>query len=884
MRKPSKFNSLATSVSRRTVLGGAALVAGLGRGNAVQAKAAGGASHSTKVSSPVPANAAAAVSVPLGSTAAWLWYPSLRTLPSTFVLFRRVVKLPNAPTNAPVWITADSRYLLTINGVRVHFGPSPCDPRSLEADPIDLAPYLKAGENVIGATVLFYGTGDGTWVLGKPGFLLMGHIELGASRLRIDSNDEWMCHLCQSWRPGHAKRSYLRALQEEFDARLHPVGWDRPGFVPDANWRKPMKLDVPVTRPPLASSYRDEFTDAGGPDIDARVVSRTIPLLLETTAKATLVESHRVSWAVPIDEYFDFKTPDACSIAPGTSGVQSSLGAAKFNQDGQHGVALTYTLPEQMVGFPGFQITAPAGTIIELMIQEGHVPGSVPVMNTHRHSWSRFVCREGKNTFRTFDFECCRFIQLHVHGPAGSVQVENVTLLRRTFPFAQNPIVEVADPALQKLVNASFNMVANNAQETMVDGMGRERQQYSGDCGHGVVALNALWGDPRLPARFVTTFSQGQTFDGYFLDCWPATDRMNRLAQRQMGITPWGPMLDHGIGFMFDCHNHWMYSGNLESVKTPAARLFRFFEYLRAQVGDDGLLPVENLGVPTVWIDHDAFLAQKHKQCAYNLYAVAAFAHALAPLARAFGDTARAKEIETLGRKLYAKTLEKYWDPRTSLFVANRPWAAQEGGVRLDDRSLSMSVLFDLCPKKQTAASIKALIEKPKELGLSYPANVVWNVWALGAAGRADAVVSELRDRWVNLQSVRENNTLSEHWKVTPDTRDQWSHAALAPLLSFPMVFAGIKPTAPGFTTAQITPQFGGLPKLRVAVHTPFGPIIVQADGPPTRREVTVTVPKGVQAQLVVSAQESVSLPRAGVGRYKLPSGQATVMVLQHCG
>ena len=62
-------------------------------------------------------------------------------------------------------------------------------------------------------------------------------------------------------------------------------------------------------------------------------------------------------------------------------------------------------------------------------------------------------------------------------------------LLRRTYPFAQKPTVKVNDAALQKLVDASFNMLA--------------------------------------PERFITTFSQGQTLDGYFLDCWPATDRLN---------------------------------------------------------------------------------------------------------------------------------------------------------------------------------------------------------------------------------------------------------------------------------------------------------------------------------------------------------------------
>ncbi|MDX2018679.1 MAG: alpha-L-rhamnosidase C-terminal domain-containing protein [Deltaproteobacteria bacterium] len=870
-------------VSRRTLLGGAALVAGVGQ--SAEAKGAPAVVPIRPNAGPankVPLTTAPPVPVHANAHASWLWYPSERTLPNTFVLFRRVVKLAAKPRSAPVWVSADSRYLLTVNGVRVHFGPSPCDPRALEADPIDLAPYLEAGENVIGATVLFYGTGDGTWVLGKPGFLMMGNID-GTANGSLDTDDQWLCHLCQSWRPGHAKRSYLRALQEEFDARLHPHGWDRRGFVTDASWHKPMLLDAPPTRPPLTSSYRDEFTDAGAKDLDLRVVQRTIPLLLETPVAATFVEAHRVAWRVPASEYFDFRVPNACTNA-GDAHVNVAAGGVSFTADAKFGVALTYVLPEQMVGFPRLQITAPAGTTVEVMIQEAHVPNSVPVMNTHRHSWARFVCREGTNEFTHFDFECCRFIQLHVHGAQGNVKVQGVGLLRRTYPFAQKPIVQVDDPALQKLVQASFNMIANNSQETMVDGMGRERQQYSGDIGHGVIALNGLLGESRLPARFLSTWSQGLTLDGYFLDCWPATDRLNRLAQRQLGITPWGPLLDHGVGFMFDCHNHYMYTGHLDDVMVPTQRLFRFFDYLRAQITPEGLLPVEDLGAPTVWIDHDAFVQQKHKQCAYNLYVVAALSRALAPLAVALGESKRGKDITTFARKLLSATIAKFWDRNAKIFVANLPWAASEGAARLDDRSLATSVLFDLCPRHETQAATKALIEKPKTMGLSYPANVVWNVWALGAAGRADAVVQELRSRWVNLQSVRENNTLSEHWVVHPDTREQWSHAPLAPLLAFPMVFAGIRPTSPGFATAEIAPQLAGLPSLRVGVHTPFGPLELQADGVAGHRGVAVSVPKGVEAVLVVSPHETLSLAKAGAGRYKLPAGATTRVVLSHAG
>ena len=44
------------------------------------------------------------------SPARWIWFPSGRTLPNTFVLFRRELSIGAAPARALGWITADSRY------------------------------------------------------------------------------------------------------------------------------------------------------------------------------------------------------------------------------------------------------------------------------------------------------------------------------------------------------------------------------------------------------------------------------------------------------------------------------------------------------------------------------------------------------------------------------------------------------------------------------------------------------------------------------------------------------------------------------------------------------------------------------------------------------
>jgi len=183
------------------------------------------------------------VRLPDLNPARWIWYPSQRCLQNTFVLFRRNVSLVGKPKKATGWISADSRYLLTVNGKRIQWGPSPCDPRWLEADPLDLTGALVAGENVIGATVLFYGVGEGTWPAGKPGFLFRLEIEYADGRVEtVISDEEWRAHLCRAWPPGHYKRDFCRTLQEEFDARLYPYGWDMAEFKPDQDWLAAMPL------------------------------------------------------------------------------------------------------------------------------------------------------------------------------------------------------------------------------------------------------------------------------------------------------------------------------------------------------------------------------------------------------------------------------------------------------------------------------------------------------------------------------------------------------------------------------------------------------------------------------------------------------------------
>ena len=97
-----------------------------------------------------------------------------------------------------------------------------------EADPVDLTRCLVPGPNVIGVEVLYYGHGDGTWPFGKPGLpLRAARRGVRRARRRGRRDGSWRALLDRAHRPGQFKRWYLRALQEEFDARLRPVRLER---------------------------------------------------------------------------------------------------------------------------------------------------------------------------------------------------------------------------------------------------------------------------------------------------------------------------------------------------------------------------------------------------------------------------------------------------------------------------------------------------------------------------------------------------------------------------------------------------------------------------------------------------------------------------------
>ena len=819
------------------------------------------------------------------SPAKWIWYPAGRTLQNTFVLFRKDIVLDKKPHKAIGWILADSRYRLFVNGKRIQWGPAPSDPRWQEADPIDLTAFLTEGKNVIAVEVCFFGSGDGTHPMGKPGFIL--NLDMDQEKLVTDAS--WDCFLAKSWRPGQYKRWFLRSLQEEFDARLYPYGWDTSDFKPDENWTKAILVSQDGKEPSVCNSSSEYVWEIFGDKQLSEIRKRSIPTMREFDFHATtLEESMWIHWKRPAEDYFDLLVSDAFETID--KPITRSLGDGEWeiSPQGNYAAALTFSFPEQGVGWPHFTIDAPEGTIVELLVHEAHQKGGPALINSHFNSWSRFICKEGINHFETFDFESFRWLQLHIRNFNRPIKIASVGMRRRIYPWKSEPTIVISDDTIQHVVNAAVNTLFNCAQETLVDGMARERQQYSGDGSHQLHAVIQTLGDITLPYRFVNTFSQGLSIDGYFMDSWPAWDRLARTVERQMHLTGWGPILDHSIGFCFDAFHYYMYTGDLQGLKEVYPRLLSFFSYLyKLTDKSEHLVPVENLGMCSVYIDHEAYKQTKHKQLALNLYIVAMCRNALSTLCQAFGDTQKADEINQYAADILQGCIQKFWDKEQQVYVNNLPWKDEEGEIRYCDRSLATALIFDLCPNGETAKALNLLEQSPAEMGVSYPCNAVWPLWALVKYRKINTVLSDLREKWGNMSSVWANNTLQEFWQAYPDEGSQWSHCAMYPLIALNQGIAGVYPLKPGCERIKMEPQLGDLEHIRFDVQTLKGAIQFSAQGIKGKRELRLQVPDSLSIELRLDKREKVDLPllrteKDGINVYEITHPGSYVLKLKY--
>lgn len=151
---------------------------------------------------------------------------------NVWIAYRRDFDLPKVPASVPARIAVDSKYWLWVNGDLVVFegglkrGPNP---KGAYFDEIDLAPYLRKGENKLALL---------QWYFGKDGF---SHLSSGCPQLWFDApalpEGEWLCRVHPAYGIADCPAPNYRLSESSlgFDARKDIEGWQTgplEGFQP----------------------------------------------------------------------------------------------------------------------------------------------------------------------------------------------------------------------------------------------------------------------------------------------------------------------------------------------------------------------------------------------------------------------------------------------------------------------------------------------------------------------------------------------------------------------------------------------------------------------------------------------------------------------------
>lgn len=99
------------------------------------------------------------------------------------VKFKRLFDLPDRPNRALFRISADTRYKLYVNGIRIAVGPSRSSPAIWYYDTVDISPYLRRGINkALVVVIRYFSRSHGAMPFARtsfPGLTTLDHVEAG---------------------------------------------------------------------------------------------------------------------------------------------------------------------------------------------------------------------------------------------------------------------------------------------------------------------------------------------------------------------------------------------------------------------------------------------------------------------------------------------------------------------------------------------------------------------------------------------------------------------------------------------------------------------------------------------------------------------------------
>ncbi len=741
--------------------------------------------------------------------------------------FRKAIRLDALPARFVVHVSADNRYLLHVNGRRVGTGPARSDLLHWAYESYDLAPYLRAGDNLVAATVWNFGSlSPMAQMSRRTGFLVQGDDGVSGA---LDSGRTWEA----SYDPGHApnpkalaairaRRFYYAAGPgERCEAARWDWQWDQPGSPP-ARWKPAREI---------GRAHPNTIREGPGwlqtPEGWLLEPSPLPPMEHRAIAGGRVVRTQGLSGPGGF--------PAAALVVPPRSEVRLLLDQGEI-----------------VNAYPELRTSGGAGAVVRLTYAEALYDESGRKGNRNEIAGKQIVgvydelVADGgmARRFSPLWWRSWRFLELEVRTSDAPLTLEGVAAFATGFPLERRARFASDDPELERIFDVSWRTMRLAAHETYMDAPYWEQLQYVGDARIDALLNYTLAGEERLARRAIEQFDWSR-------GAFEITQSRYPTAEVQL-IPP------YALLFVSMVHDYWMYRDDPGFVRERLPATRASLDWFLRRLRDDGLL-----GFLPYWIHVDTGTSQDEtikeedgRSLAVTLQLVETLRQA-AELEEALGDRQRAELYRSRADTSLA-AVRALFDREKGLLPdtpARRTfghpvniWGLTNGAVPEDARGAVAERVLSVARHPAGRASDGGR-GAPWPLDQVPSASLYFRFYlsrALEAAGLGDEYLGLLHP-WRELLA-QGLSTWPEHPEPSRSDCHAWSAHPAFDLLR---IVAGIAPSAPGFAAVKIEPHLGPLRRVLAAMPTPRGEIAVAYRRDGDRLQAEVVLPDGLSGTFV---------------------------------
>jgi len=725
--------------------------------------------------------------------AQWITHPTESTQDYGVFLFRKTFDLNRVPSKLLIYISADNRYRLFVNGKYVCYGPSLGDIAHYRYETIDISKFLIEGKNCISAEVINFGeyrraaqqTFQTAFILQSDESVDGLNINTGLSNWKVFKNKSYECIPFTSDSLGSY---YVAGPGEKIDAHIYPWEWKNIGFD-DNQWLTPKKGTV-------------EFAVGRGFLYGGSwfLVPRTIPFMEEKVERFKTIARLENIKSVErfIDEGVSASIPPHSRVSILLDNKTHTTGYPELLISKGKNARIKITYAESLFKpkkptLPG----EPAGNFAkeDLKGDRNAVEGK------NIFGYYDLITADGglNRSFKSFSRKTFRYVQFDIQTSDEELVINDYHNFYTAYPFQEKAHFKSSDPELKKIWDAAWLTIRNSADDSYFDPY-YEQLQYIGDTRIEALVSVYVSGDDRLMKQAIQQFDDSRLPEGLTQSRYPSY-----IVQ----IIP-----TYSLIWIDMIHDYYMYRNDLEFVKSFVPGMKGVLDWFASKVDKTGMPTNLEWWNFTDWSAgfmngippgaDDGYSANISLQYVYALQNAIQIFDALGLKDevikyRTIEATVRKSVLTNCynqGKKMIAET------PQKDMFSQHSNiWAILTNTIQ---------------PAEQKALMNKILTEKGLIQSTLYFKFYLFR--ALQKCGMANSYL-EMLSPWKTMLA----NGMTTFGETDINPRSECHGWSASPCFDFLHTVAGIYPGSPGFKTVTIEPAFGYLKFMDVNFPHPEG-------------------------------------------------------------